>query len=73
MAVVPGKCCPECLPKSCTVAGKIYEVISEFIVVKLLPDSYLLNVLSLFNGETRVMETIWLLTASFKQVLAFIF
>ncbi|XP_077332215.1 extracellular matrix organizing protein FRAS1 [Lithobates pipiens] len=25
LAVVPGKCCPECLPKSCTVAGKIYE------------------------------------------------
>ncbi|KAM9330542.1 extracellular matrix organizing protein FRAS1 [Gastrophryne carolinensis] len=25
LAVVPGKCCPECLPKSCTVSGKIYE------------------------------------------------
>ncbi|XP_053559271.1 LOW QUALITY PROTEIN: extracellular matrix organizing protein FRAS1 [Bombina bombina] len=25
LAVVPGKCCPECLPKSCTVSGKTYE------------------------------------------------
>ncbi|XP_071971616.1 extracellular matrix organizing protein FRAS1 [Engystomops pustulosus] len=25
LAVVPGKCCPECLPKSCVVSGKTYE------------------------------------------------
>ncbi|KAM4706664.1 extracellular matrix organizing protein FRAS1 [Discoglossus pictus] len=25
LAVVPGKCCPECLPNSCTVSGKTYE------------------------------------------------
>ncbi|KAM8939375.1 extracellular matrix organizing protein FRAS1 [Pelodytes ibericus] len=25
LAVIPGKCCPECLPKSCTVSGKTYE------------------------------------------------
>uniref|UniRef100_A0A8C5LZQ8 VWFC domain-containing protein n=1 Tax=Leptobrachium leishanense TaxID=445787 RepID=A0A8C5LZQ8_9ANUR len=25
LAVIPGKCCPECLPKSCAVSGKTYE------------------------------------------------
>ncbi|XP_063314780.1 extracellular matrix organizing protein FRAS1 [Pelobates fuscus] len=25
LAVIPGKCCPECLPKPCAVSGKTYE------------------------------------------------
>ncbi|XP_069482442.1 extracellular matrix organizing protein FRAS1 [Ambystoma mexicanum] len=25
LALAPGKCCPECLPKSCSVSGNVYE------------------------------------------------
>uniref|UniRef100_A0A8C0G3Q6 VWFC domain-containing protein n=1 Tax=Chelonoidis abingdonii TaxID=106734 RepID=A0A8C0G3Q6_CHEAB len=25
MAVSPGKCCPECIPKPCSISGKVYE------------------------------------------------